>query len=56
MEIEKKKLIEFLKGQIDRLELFDGTPESVRGALLIDLYSSGYLKKKEEVYVRNVEI
>ena len=55
MEIETKKLIQFLQGQIDRLQLFDGTPDSVRGALLIELYSSGYLKKKEEVYIKNVE-
>jgi len=50
--IDKRKLIQQLKGQIDRLERFDATPESVCGALLIIIHSYGYLEKVEEHYIK----
>jgi len=52
--MSKEQLIELLRGQIERLEHFNATEESVYGALLIILSSAGYLSKKEEHYIRRI--
>lgn len=55
MKIQKKQLIAHLEGLANALENDWQTMEGVYGNLLILLTASGYLKLREEHYVKEVE-